>query len=192
VCEDEADQQRLLFAGRGVAGRHLLRRVDHLQVGQMRAIEGAAGGGVAHPVAAQQGAVAVLHRGCGLAEQRVLHPAVERDLRGRKRRGLAPRAQHRCELDGRLPARGRDGDRELRGLPLDRIAPVIVVIADFEQPVARPQRAFERRDAARMLAVDREHQPVEEAPPLRCGAHEQAVHGGSQPHHAQVIAEGCR
>ncbi len=41
------DQQRLLLAGRGIARRHVLRRVDHFQVGQMRAVERAPGGGVA-------------------------------------------------------------------------------------------------------------------------------------------------
>ena len=43
VRQHQPDQQRLLLAGRGVAGRHVFRRVDHLQVGEMRAVEGAAG-----------------------------------------------------------------------------------------------------------------------------------------------------
>ena len=41
-----------------------------------------------------------------------------------------------------------------------------------------------------MLAVDGEHQAVEEAPPLGGRAHEQPVHRRRQPHHAQMIAEG--
>ena len=89
-----------------------------------------------------------------------------------------------------LAARGGDRDRKLGGFALDRVAPMVVVIAHFEQAVARAQRALQRRDAAGMLAVDREHQPVEEAPPLGGRAHEQPVHRGRQPHHAQMIAEG--
>ena len=41
-----------------------------------------------------------------------------------------------------------------------------------------------------MLAVDRQHQPVEKAPPLRRSAHEKPVHRGRQPDHAKMIAEG--
>ena len=67
---------------------------------------------------------------------------------------------------------------------------MVVVIAHFQKPVARPQGAVERRHPAGMLAVDGQHQPVEEPPPFRCGAHEQAVHRRRQPHHAQMIAEG--
>ena len=43
-----------------------------------------------------------------------------------------------------------------------------------------------------MLAVDRQHQPVEEPPPLGCRAQEQPVHRRRQPHHAQMIAERGR
>ena len=69
---------------------------------------------------------------------------------------------------------------------------MVVVIAHFEQPVARAQRTLQRRHAAGMLAVDRQHQPVEEAPPFRGGAEKQPVHRRRQPHHAQMIAERGR
>ena len=90
----------------------------------------------------------------------------------------------------RLAARGGDGDRKLGGFALDRVAPMVVIVAHFEQAVARAQRALQRRDAAGMLAVDRQHQPVEEAPPFGSRAEKQPVHRGRQPHHAQMIAEG--
>ena len=67
---------------------------------------------------------------------------------------------------------------------------MVVVIAHFQQAVARAQGALERRHPAGMLAVDRQHQPVEKPPPLRCRAEEQSVHRRRQPHHAQMIAEG--
>ena len=41
-----------------------------------------------------------------------------------------------------------------------------------------------------MIGVDREHQPVEEAPPLRGRAVEQHVHRGHEPDHPQVVGEG--
>ncbi len=69
---------------------------------------------------------------------------------------------------------------------------MVVVIAHLEQPVARAQRALQRRNAAGMFAVDRQHQPVEEPPALGRGAEEQPVHGGRQPDHAQMIAERGR
>ena len=74
---------------------------------------------------------------------------------------------------------------------LDRVEPVRVGVRLFEQPVARAQRALQRVDAARMRAVDREHQPVEKAPPLRRGPAEQAVHRRRHPHDAHMIRE-CR
>ena len=67
---------------------------------------------------------------------------------------------------------------------------MVVVIAHFQQPVARAQGTVERRHPAGMLAVDRQHQPVEKPPPLRGRAQEQPVHRRRQPHHAQMIAEG--
>jgi len=134
--------------------------------------------------------VAVFDRGGGLRDQRVLHPAVERDCGGWKGRRRASRAKHRRELRQGLAARCRDRDRKLGGFAFDRVTPMVVVIAHFEQPVARTQRTLQRRHAAGMLAVDRQHQPVEEPSPLRSRAQKQSVHRRRQPHHAQVIAEG--
>ena len=41
-----------------------------------------------------------------------------------------------------------------------------------------------------MLGVDRQHQPVEEAPPLGSGTEKQPVHLRHQPDDAQMIGEG--
>ena len=51
--EHEADQQRLLLAGRGLRRRDALRAVQHLEIGEMRPVGGAAGGGIARAVLAQ-------------------------------------------------------------------------------------------------------------------------------------------
>ena len=45
-------------------------------------------------------------------------------------------------------------------------------------------------DAAAVLGIDREHQPVEKTPPLGSGPEKQPVHFRHQPNHAQMIGEG--
>ncbi len=134
-------------------------------------------------------AVAVFHRGGGVLAQRVFDPAVERDPGRRKRGRRAARAQGGGKPPERFAAQRRDRDRELGGFPLHRVEPVAVVVAFLEQAVARAQRAFQRRDPARMATVDRQHQAVEEAPPLGGRAREQAVHRRRQPYHPQMVAE---
>src|SRR5260370_39629359 len=130
----------------------------------MRTVERAACRGVARAAVAQYLPVAIFHRGCGLAEQRVLHPAVEHDLRGWKRGSISARAQHRRELYRSLAARRRHRDREFGGFALDRVAPMVVVIAYFPKAGARTQGAGERRHPAGVLARDREHRPAEKTP----------------------------
>ena len=191
--QHQPDQKRLLLAGGGVARRHVFGRVDHLQIGEMGTIQRAAGRGVAGAAGAQDLAIAILDSGRGLVDQRILHPAIEHDLCRRKGGSLPAFAQHRRQPRHGLAAGGGDRYRKLGGFALDRVAPMVVIVAHFEQAVARAQRALQRRDAAGMFAVDRQHQPVEEAPPFGSCAEKQPVHGGRQPHHAQVIAKGgCR
>jgi hypothetical protein len=50
-----------LFTGGGVARRYVLRRIDHLQIGEVGAVQRAAGRGVAGAAGAQDLAVAILH-----------------------------------------------------------------------------------------------------------------------------------
>ena len=135
--QHQPDQQRLLLAGGGVAGRHVLWREDHLQIGEMRTVERTACRSVPRAAVAQYLPVAILHRGGGLAEQRVFHPAVEHDLRGRKRGSFSPRAQHRREFCRGLAARRRHRNREFGGFALDRVAPMVVIVAHFQEAVAR-------------------------------------------------------
>ena len=84
-----------------------------------------------------------------MLEQRVLDPAVERDARPTET--ATPDRDRAASAAGsrphRLGARGRDRDRELGGLVLDRVEPVRVGARLLEQPVARAQRAFQRVDA---------------------------------------------
>ena len=78
---------------------------------------------------AQDLAVAILDRGGGFVDQRIFHPAVEHDLR-RWKGGRSPAcAQHRRQSRYRLAAGGSDRDGKLGGFALDRVAPMVVVIA---------------------------------------------------------------
>ena len=77
------------------------------------------------------------------------------------------RGQRALQAAHRLGALRRHRDRKLGGLVLDGVEPVRIGARLLQQPVARAQRALERVDAARVLGVDRQHQAVEEAPPLR-------------------------
>ena len=159
----------------------------------MRAVEGAAGGGVARAVVLQQRAVAVLD--LDRAVVRAAASPSSRRARSRRREipALLARGGERAGKPGhRFRARGRHRHRDLGGLVLDRVEPMRIAVRVLQQPVARAQRALERGDAAGMLRVDRQHQAVEEAAALRGRAVEQRVHGRRQPHHAQVIGKGRR
>ena len=140
-------------------------------------------------VIAQNVPVTVLHRGRGFRHQRVFHPAIERNLCGGKGGGFAACPQHRRQSGRGLAAHRRDRNRKFGRFALDRVAPVVVVIAHLEEAVARTQRAVKRGDPRRVFAVDGEHKPIEETPPLRRRPQKQPVHRGRQPHHSQVIAE---
>ena len=132
----------------------------------MRAVERAAGGGVAGAVVAQHGAVALLDLDRRMGRQQPLHPAFERDL-GRGKIGIAATVEHALQPADGFGTQARDRDRKLGGFVLDRVEPMRVRLRLVQQPVARTQRALERIDPAAVLGIDREHQPIEKAPPLR-------------------------
>ncbi len=157
----------------------------------MRAIEGAAGGGVATTVVAEHIAVALLDIGGRMLRHQLLHPAVERDLRGRKRRALAAH-QNGFEAAHGFDALAHHRNRKLRGFVLDGVEPVRIGARVFQEPVARAQRPLQRVDAAAVLGVDGERQAVEEPPALRRRASEQRVERGCQPHHTQMIGKSRR
>ena len=105
------------------ARRNTLAGMGDGEIGQMRAVEGAAGGGVARAVVFQQGAVAVLDLDGAVIGQQLLHPAVERDL-GARKAFVARGGERRRKPRHRLGARGGDRHRDLGGLVLDRIEPM--------------------------------------------------------------------
>ncbi len=138
----------------------------------------------------QDGAIAVLDLGGGVVRDQLLHPAVERDFGGRKRRGrIAPLRQRGLQARHRFSALRRHRHRQLGGLVLDRVEPVRVGSGFLQQPVARAQRTLQRRHAAGMFGVDGEHQAVEEAPAFRRRAVEQRIHRRNEPDHPQVVGK---
>ncbi len=67
-----------------------------------------------------------------------------------------------------------------------------VAAAFFEQAVAPPQRPLELSHPAPMVRVDRQHEAVEEPPPLARRTREQRIHRRRQPDDPDVVAEGAR
>ena len=84
--EDEADEERLLLAGRAALRRHLLRAVADEEIGEMRPEEGASGSGVARALGAKERAIAVLDLAGGVGVEVALERPFERDLGGGERR----------------------------------------------------------------------------------------------------------
>jgi len=73
---------------------------------------------------------------------------------------------------------------------LGGIEPMGIGVRGLEQAVARAQRALERGYPRGVGGIDREHQAIEEAAPLRGGTGEQSAHRRDQPDHPQMIGEG--
>ena len=188
--EHEADQQRLLLAGRGFGGGDAFLRIDRPK---------------GRSDAGRRASARRRHRA---RDSR----AARRDSAPRPRRRDAPgsavsiqpssaiSASGNAESAARSRARPRAGARfpravratataSLGGLVLDGVEPVRIGPRFLEQPVARAQRPIERVDPAGMLGIDRERQAIEKAPPLRRRADEQRIHRRHQPDHAQMIGE---
>ncbi len=112
---------------------------------------------------------------------------------GEGRGRVAVERDERREARHRLVAGGRDRDAERRHLALRRLGPGGIdaprLAPLLQHAVAVAQGAFQRRHARAVLAVDREHDAVEEAAALGRRAGEEPVHGGRQPDDAQVVGE---
>ena len=189
--QHEAHQKGLLFAGGAARGLRLFGAMTHRKVARLRADEGAPGGGVPAPVGAQQGAVAILHLKGGHGGQHLLDLALQRHLRPGKGRGLVPLGfDEGGEACHGLEARRRDGQSQTRQLLLGGVKPGGVAHALFEQAVAVAQGPLKSVDAGSVVGIDRQHQPVQKAPPVPGRAGKKAIHGGRQPDEAQMVREG--
>ena len=90
----------------------------------MRAVERAAGGGVARAVVLEDAAIALLDLDRGMVRQEPLHPAVERDLGGGEGIVLAASAERALQAVHGFGAQRRDRDRKLGGFVLDGVEPM--------------------------------------------------------------------
>ena len=158
----------------------------------MRPVERAAGRGVARAVVLQHRAVAVLDldRGMVAAAAFSIQPSSAMSAEGKAascaRRAppagaaRSPRAAPRPRPRARRSRarRRRASARSGRGSSSSRLR-------------ERSERSS-ADDAAGMLGVDRQHQPVEKAPPLGGRPDEQPIHRRREPDDAQMIGKGGR
>ena len=92
-------------------------------------------------------------------------------------------------LDGGKPG-GGNGHGGFGHVGLEACEPDGIGAGFLEQQVALAHDFFEDSDAGGMLGIEGGHQPVEKAPAVGGRPGEQAVHGGGEPEHAHVFAQG--
>ena len=125
--------------------------VRHREIGEMRAVERAAGGGVARAVLLQQRAVAVLDLGGAVVGEQ-LSPSSRRARSSARGNGasIARAAPSAAAGAPTVSARARrHRDRDLGGLMLDRVEPMRIAVA--RPPAAGCASASERSSAATRL-----------------------------------------
>ena len=91
-----------------------------------------------------------------------------------------------------LGPRGGDGDGQFGDFALGGVEPDFFAAPLLQQAIAVAQGFFKRRDPGSVIAVHRQHQSVEKAPPFARRAGEQPVHRGGEPDHAEMIGEDAR
>ena len=185
--QDDADQQRLLAAGGAARGRLAGAVVGDREVAAVRAHGGPAGLGVGGAGGGEQRGEALL----GLERRHARQPALDLALHGepRAREHVGHLVQRHLQVAHQLVASGRDRHAGLGDLALQRPEPGRVVAAEAQQVRALAQEALVSRGAGGVARVDREHEPVEEAPPARGPLEEEAVHRRCQPDQAQHVGE---
>ena len=187
--EHQADEQRLLLAGRAGLRRHLLRRVTNEKIGEMRAEEGAAGGGIARALGGEECAIAILDLAGGAAVEVALERAGEGDLGGRERAPPPPpaiRAAVRLAHSRRAAAIATPSSAISTSIAASQ---ALVRRRLGEKPVAPAHRLLEGVEARAVLAVDGEHGAIEEAAALGCRAGEEAIHRRRQPEDAEMLEQ---
>ena len=159
----------------------------------MRAVEGAAGGGVARAVVFQHGAVAVLDLDRAVIGQQLLHPAVECDLGATERRFVARRRRapptaappsRRARPRPRpRPRRSRARPHRANGNRCGRLPR-----AGCASAMTRSSAATRLECCASTASTRRSrNRRRSDAGPLNSGSM-----AGVEPHHAQMIGEGRR
>ena len=166
--EDQAEQKRLLLTRRAIRSGDLLGAVKHSEVVAMRAFDRAARAGVARPVRLEaSGEIAAIpsfkadRRACEFVVGHLGEPLFER------RYGPLAGGGHQRSM--------------LRHRQFQRREPNLVPRFLGKQLVARSHRRVVARRMVRVAWLQREHQAVEESPPVARAAAEQPVHRRGQP-----------
>ena len=184
--EHERNQQRLLFTRRAMLGRTAAGlEADH-EIAPLRAIAGL-GLGVAAAHGREVPPVALL----GLERGRIAEPALDQPV---KRQGRLWKRRLRLddctfEPPDQVEPRGRDRDRPLRHVVLDRSQPGLIETALGEQLGARAPAALEGKRATGMGRIERENQTIKKAPPPRRALDEQPIHRRRQPDQRNMLGE---
>ena len=140
--QDNADQQRLLLAGRREFGRHVLRLVAHGEVGAMRSLQRAPGGAVAVAPIGQRAAIDLLDFDRRHDMDQLFQRALQCQHRLREGTFGGKTGDHRRQQPHHFGPRRRDGHGGLGHLRLDRLEPPVVAGAFSKQAVAAPHRLF--------------------------------------------------
>ena len=175
--QDQAEQQRLLLAGRAARGRLLLDDVGDGEILPMGADEGSTGGGVA----------AARRFQCRREVDAV--PPVERE--GRAGEIVAWVGGH-CFGQSGDGARASVAERRamFRHADFERGEPLRVgAVGLRKQFVTSAHRGFVARCVGGMAGLERQHQSVEKAATSARAVGEQPVHRRSQPQHAEPFGE---
>src|SRR5581483_5601015 len=159
----------------------------------MGSFKGPQGGPVALARDAQSLPEFVLDLGCRPPVERLLEPTLERQHGVREWRVGAPRLALPLDQRGEplrgIAASGGDGDTGLRHLLLEPLEQRARSLAHLEQAVPLAHGAVVAAKGRAHLRVDHEHEPVEEAAPLRRWPGEKAIHGRNEPHEPDVVGE---
>ena len=84
--QHQTNQQRFLLSGRGLGGCYIFAGMADRKIAEMRAIESAAGRGIARAILAQESTVTILNFHRWILGNEHFHPAVESKLSCRKLR----------------------------------------------------------------------------------------------------------
>ena len=187
--QHDADQQRLLLAGRAEFGRHRLGAVA-----DERGRSGAGPSSVRPAARSRSRPAASAWRKLSSISTAGAWPTIASSEPDRARsacgKGLAGSlsimAASSRTISARAAAMAVPDSSHLR---LDRLEPGPVARSFGEQPVAAAHRLLVVLRAPAVAGIDRQHQPVEEAAAVAGRAGEQRVHRRRQPEHAQPFEQ---
>ena len=178
--QHDGDEQRLLLAGGAAGRRHRLGGVGDDQISSVRALKGAGRSGIARPAPRQSRSQIIGVIG-GQCDQWPGKWPIRRAT------------QFRRQCCHHIGARIRDGGAMLGHVGLQPGQPHRIGWAiGGEQARAFAHRRLIAVHALAVAGVQRQHQPIKEAPPAAAAFAEQAVHRRGEPHQSQPIAERRR